>query len=114
MSDQLDNQIVKLVMCSFPNIEKARQIGTHVIEKQLAACVNLIPEIESIYSWKGKIEYEKEVLCLFKTTNQNYSRLEAEILDLHPYETPEVFLIDIEGGSKDYLEWVFSFLASSD
>jgi len=114
MSDQLDNQIVKLVMCSFPDIGKARQIGTHVIERQLAACVNLIPEIESIYSWKGKIESEKEVLCLFKTTNQNYPRLEAEILDLHPYETPEILLLDIGGGSRDYLDWVLSSLASRD
>ena len=112
MSDQLDNQTVKLVMCSFPDIEKARQIGTHVIKKQLAACVNLIPEMESIYSWKGKIEVGKEVLCLFKTTNYNYSRLEAEILDLHPYETPEVLLLDISDGSIDYLDWVFSSLAN--
>ena len=114
MSDQLDNTIVKLAMCSFPDIEKARQIGTHAIKKQLAACVNLIPEMESIYSWKGKIESEKEVLCFFKTTNRNYSGLEAEILNLHPYETPEILLLDIEGGSKDYLDWVLSSLADCD
>ena len=114
MSDQLENQLVKLVMCSFPDIEKARQIGTHIIKKQLATCVNLIPEMESIYSWKGKIESEKEVLCFFKTTNRNYSGLEAEILNLHPYETPEILLLDIEGGSKDYLDWVLSSFADCD
>ncbi len=114
MSDQLDNQLVKLVMCSFPDIEKARQIGTHVIKKQLAACVNLIPEIESIYSWKGKIEVGKEVLCFFKTTNHNYPKLETEIIDLHPYENPEILLINISDGSKDYLDWVFASLNNCD
>ncbi len=114
MSDQLNNQRVKLVLCSFPDIEKARQIGTHIIQKQLAACVNLIPEIESIYRWKGKIESEKEVLCLFKTTNHHFLRLKAEILDLHPYETPEILLLDITGGSKDYLDWVFTSLSCND
>ena len=114
MSDQLDNTIVKLAMCSFPDIEKARQIGTHAIKKQLAACVNLIPEIESIYRWKGKIEDGKEVLCFFKTTNHNYPRLEAEILDLHPYENPEILLLDISDGSKDYLNWVFASLNNCD
>ena len=106
MSDQLDNQLVKLVMCSFPDIEKARQIGTHVIKKQLAACVNLIPEIESIYSWKGKIEVGKEVLCFFKTTNHNYPKLETEIIDLHPYENPEILVIPCKSGSAKYSKWI--------
>ena len=84
-----------LVIASFPDIEIARHIGTSLIEKQLAACVNLHPSTESIYRWQGKVESATEVLALIKTSAERYPSLEAEIHSLHPYDVPEIIAIDI-------------------
>ena len=95
-----------LVISTFPDIAKARQIGTALVEKQLAACVNLIPAVESIYRWEGKVEQAFEVQALIKTTSERYTELEAEILKQHPYEVPEIIAIEISGGLPEYLKWV--------
>lgn len=97
---------IVLVVINFPNVAVARQIGTALIQEQVAACVNLIPNIESIYLWEGKVEHENEVAALVKTTAESYECLQARVLDLHPYENPELLLLPIEGGSKAYLQWV--------
>jgi len=95
-----------MVLCTFPNAEEARQIGTQLVELQVAACVNLIPQIESIYRWEGEIKRESEVLALIKTTVNNFRELEARIQELHPYETPEVIAVPIDRGSTAYLSWI--------
>lgn len=95
-----------LVICTFPNVEEARQIGTQLVELQVAACVNLVPQVESIYRWKGEIERESEVLVLIKTTENNYREVEARIQELHPYDTPEVIAVPIERGASSYLGWI--------
>ncbi|MCB1232121.1 MAG: divalent-cation tolerance protein CutA [Verrucomicrobiae bacterium] len=95
-----------LVLCTFPNAEEARQIGTQLIELQVAACVNLIPQIESIYRWKGEIKQESEVMAVIKTTMNNYAEIEARIRELHPYDTPEVIAVPIERGATSYLNWI--------
>ena len=97
---------VQIVLCSFPDISKARHIGTLLIEKQLVACVNLIPGVESIFSWEGKTTSEREVVAVFKTTSDRLGELEDEVVALHPYKVPEFLIVKVDSGSKDYLKWV--------
>ena len=102
----MNNLNIKLVLCSFPDMDLARQIGTDIVRKQLAACVNLIPKIESINEWNGKIQSEIEILSIFKTKIELIEKLEAEISISHPYEIPEFITLGIEHGSSRYLEWI--------
>lgn len=95
-----------LVLSSFPDIDKARQIGTALVEKQLAACVNLLPSVESIYQWRGKLENAHETLAFIKTTESCYPALERELRALHPYEVPEIIAIDLATGLPEYLKWI--------
>jgi periplasmic divalent cation tolerance protein len=95
-----------LVISSFPDREQARQIGTILVEKQLAACVNLLPSVESIYRWEGKIERADEVFAFIKSTIARYPELEEQIRSLHPYEVPAIVHINIDGGLPDYLAWI--------
>ncbi|MEO1856722.1 MAG: divalent-cation tolerance protein CutA [Rubritalea sp.] len=97
---------VIIVCINFPDKNCARQIGTALIEKQLAACVNIIPEIESIYRWKGKVCAEKEVMAMVKTTLSRYKQLEKYVLESHPYDVPEVVSFPLNKGSETYLNWV--------
>lgn len=95
-----------LVFSTFPDIEKARQIGTSLVESQLAACVNLIPAVESIYRWQGKVETSSEVLAIFKTTSAAWSEFEARLKALHPYDVPEIVAVEAEHVSAGYAAWV--------
>jgi len=95
-----------LVLSTFPDAETARRVGRTVIEEKLAACVNILPQIESIYRWKEKIETSSEVLALLKSTTWKYQLLEARILELHPYEVPEIISIRIDSGNLEYLRWI--------
>jgi periplasmic divalent cation tolerance protein len=95
-----------LVISNFPSIAVARQIGTKVVEMQLAACVNLIPAVESIYIWNGKLETAAEITAVFKTTAASFASLESSIRSLHPYEVPEIIAVPITIGSKGYLDWI--------
>ena len=97
---------VLVVLCTFPDEGVARQIGAVLIEKQVAACVNLLPPVRSIYRWEGKVEDETEVLAVIKTTAEGYAALEAALLELHPYDTPEVIAVPGVAGSEAYLRWV--------
>jgi periplasmic divalent cation tolerance protein len=97
---------VLVVLCTFPDRDQARQIGTALVERQLVACVNLVPEIESIYRWEGKICREGEVLGVMKTVAGRFEALREAIEELHPYERPEVLALPVEAGSEGYLKWV--------
>ena len=97
---------VQIVLCTFPDPSRARHIGTLLVEKQLAACVNLIPAVESIFCWEGKISTESEVLAVFKTTAERLVELEQELLVRHPYEVPELLALPVANGSEAYLKWV--------
>ncbi|WP_035607133.1 divalent-cation tolerance protein CutA [Haloferula sp. BvORR071] len=98
----MENTMV--VLCTFPDIEQARQIGAALVERQVAACVNLLPGVESLYRWEGKVEKAGEVLGIIKTTR--YAELEAAIHELHPYEVPEILALPVQAGSEAYLRWV--------
>jgi periplasmic divalent cation tolerance protein len=95
-----------VVFCTFPDVENAREIGTALVESQLAACVNLLPGVESIYSWKGTVERGSEVLALFKTTREAWPEFETRLKELHPYEVPEIVAIKPELVSAAYARWV--------
>jgi len=95
-----------LVMCTFPSAAEARQIGTQLIELQAAACVNLVPAVESIYRWDEEVKDTTEVLALIKTTANNFPELQARIDALHPYDVPEVIAVPIERGAPAYLSWI--------
>lgn len=100
-----DEEVV-ICLTTFPDAEKARQIGTVWVESQLAACVQLVPGVESIYRWEGKTECSPEVLAIVKTTRCRLAELEASLRQLHPYELPEFLVVSPEGGSVEYLKWV--------
>jgi periplasmic divalent cation tolerance protein len=93
-------------LSTFQDAETARTIGRTVVEEQLAACANIVPGVESTYWWKGIIETSNEVLAIFKTTAEQYPRLEARIKELHPYDVPEIVAIQPTGGLPAYLQWV--------
>ena len=95
-----------IVFCTFPDIGKARETGTALVESQLAACVNLIPAIESIYRWQGKVETSAEVLAVFKTTSGAWPQFESRLKELHPYEVPEIVALKPEQVSECYAQWV--------
>ena len=97
---------VLIVLCSFPNEEEARQIGTHLVERQYAACVNIIPGAESIYRWRDKVCVEREVLMMIKTTRQAFPVLGRELVAMHSYEEPEVVALPVVDGSAGYLAWL--------
>jgi len=96
----------KLAISSLPDVERARQIGTALVKMQLAACVNVLPAVQSIYRWKGGIEIADEVMLLIKTTAANLRTVEAELKAMHPYELPEFITVPIESGSSAYLAWL--------
>ncbi len=95
-----------VVFVTAPSLEVARRVGFEVVEKKLAACANLVPGIESIFHWEGKMQQEQEVFMLLKTRAGLIDDLVAAIRDLHPYSTPEIIALPILSGSRDYLEWI--------
>lgn len=95
-----------VIFCACPDNKTARTIANKLIESRLAACVNIIPGIESIYTWKNKVETSQEHLLLIKTTKDAYEKLEATIKKNHPYECPEVIALPIQQGIKEYLHWL--------
>lgn len=102
----MNQESVRLVLVTFPDLEKARQVGTVLIESQLAACVNLLPSIESIYRWQGQVETAQEVLAIFKTTASNVASLENRLKALHPYKVPEFIALKPEHVAESYATWL--------
>lgn len=102
---------VLVILCTFPNSEQARQIGTVLVETQLAACVNLLPAVESIYRWQGKVETTAEVLAVFKTTSAAFPAFEKALTELHPYEVPEIIAVQPAAVAETYTAWVLGSLA---
>lgn len=89
-----------------PNSDVAAEVASALVEKKLAACVNILPGITSVYSWQGKIEKDQEVLLVIKTESECYEAVQAEICKLHPYELPEVVSVSIDKALPDYLSWI--------
>jgi periplasmic divalent cation tolerance protein len=104
----MSEQQHQLVYCTCPSIEVADSIARQLVEKQLAACVNIIRNIKSVYRWQGKIESDTESLLLIKTQASMMTDLQACILACHPYELPEIIAVPIVSGLPDYLKWITS------
>ncbi len=85
---------------------EAESIANALVEQRLAACVQIVPQVKSIYRWQGKIEHAEEWLCLIKTQRSLLPKVEAEICRLHAYDCPEVIAVAIEAGSEAYLKWL--------
>ena len=96
----------RLVLTTCGSSEEARSIAHTLVERQLAACINIVPQVESIYRWQGEIETATEWLLVIKTTADAVDRLRDTLSELHSYELPECIAISIEDGSTDYLEWI--------
>ena len=95
-----------MVLVTVPNAETADKLAEALVGERLAACVNVLPPMRSIYRWKGAVERDEEQLCLVKTTAAGFERLRARIVELHPYEVPEVVALPIERGHAAYLDWL--------
>ena len=97
----------RIVLVTCPSLALARKIARAVVERRLAACVNVVRSpVESFYAWKGRLESAREHLLLIKTTAQRLSGLEREVKRLHTYAVPEFIALPITGGSPEYLAWL--------
>ncbi|WP_295005192.1 divalent-cation tolerance protein CutA [uncultured Dechloromonas sp.] len=95
-----------IVITNCPDEETANAIALAVVEERLAACVNILPRVQSLYRWQGSVESAAEIPLLIKTTAGNYPALEARITALHPYEVPEIVALPLARGLPAYLNWV--------
>src|SRR5665811_619258 len=100
----------RIVLSTAGSEEEARKIARHLVEHQLAACVNIVPQIESIYRWEGKVESSREWLLIVKTTAAKFPAVRDAIRELHSYELPECITINIEDGSPEYIDWLANSL----
>jgi periplasmic divalent cation tolerance protein len=96
----------RIVLSTAGSENEAQKIAHHLVETHLAACVNIIPQIESIYRWQDKIESSREWLLLIKTTAEKVTSVTDAVLKLHSYDLPECIAISIEDGSSAYLQWI--------
>ena len=107
----MTDKIVVVSTCSTAG--EAAKIARRLVEKKLAACVNLLPGVRSIYHWKGAVEDSKEVVLLIKSRRELFDELRAELEKLHSYEVPEVIALQIVDGAENYLGWMERELAAA-
>ena len=106
MSNDAGDAIV--VFMTAANGEEAARLAEMLVGAHLAACVQILPEMESVYRWQGKVERQSEILLLAKTTSDKFEELEREVRALHSYEMPEIIAVPVTHGSGPYLEWLNS------
>src|SRR5271165_692672 len=104
----------RIVVTTVGLLEKAEQLASTLVERRLAACVNIVGPIRSIYRWKGAVEREQEYLLVIKTTADRSAELEVVFAELHPYELSERIELSIEGGSAAYLDWLSAQVVRDD
>ena len=100
----MTNAIV--VLCTYASQDEALKIAGALVEQRLAACVNVLPAVQSVYRWQGAIEISDEVLIIVKTTQERFPALRDRISELHSYQTPEIVALSVTDGSEKYLSWV--------
>ena len=97
-----------LVYTTYPSLVEAEQAGRLLVEKGLAACVNILPGMRSIYRWQGKIENAEEVVMIVKTKDAQKEAVAAEVKRNHAYDTPAILFLPAEGGDPAYVDWILS------
>ena len=95
-----------VVLSTFPDAEKAANVARALVDERLAACVNVVASVRSIYRWQGAVQDDAEVLAIIKTTSERYAALAARLAELHPYEVPEILALPIADGHPPYLAWL--------
>jgi periplasmic divalent cation tolerance protein len=95
-----------LVLTNCPDEESANAIALALVEERLAACVSILPRVQSVYRWQGAVESATEIPLFIKSTATNYPALEAAIRDRHPYQVPEIIALPVEHGLPAYLDWI--------
>ena len=101
-----NNEKSILVLSAFPTSISVKDIAEILVNEKLAACINIIPEVQSVFRWKNKVDNTPENILIIKTTLNLYDILEKRIKQLHPYELPEIIAVPIEKGLTEYLNWV--------
>jgi periplasmic divalent cation tolerance protein len=96
----------QLLLCTCPDSEVAATLAEALVENKLAACVNILPAIQSVFAWEGKVQREPEVLLLIKSRRTVYTQIETFISQQHPYDVPELIAFDIREGLPQYLQWI--------
>ncbi|MBX9668184.1 MAG: divalent-cation tolerance protein CutA [Candidatus Obscuribacterales bacterium] len=99
----MTGELVAFVTCP---PDKAESLAVQIVESKLAACVNIVPGITSVYLWEGELNKDGESLLIMKTNKSVYDKFESKIKSLHPYEVPEILCLPIESGSRAYLDWL--------
>jgi len=97
-----------VVLLTVPNAETAEKLAEALVGERLAACVNVLDGVRSTYRWKGAVERDDELLCICKTTRAAFEQLRARVVELHPYEVPEVIALPVELGHAPYLAWIMA------
>jgi len=95
-----------LIYCTCPDTEWGERIAERLVERRLAACVNIVPGLRSVYRWQGQVERADEALLLIKSTSDRLEALQAEVLALHPNELPEIVAVELASGLDAYLAWL--------
>jgi len=98
--------LFQLVLSTCPNKEVAHNIAQHIVTEGLAACVNIIPNVTSVYIWQDELQCDEEVQLLIKTNNAYFDQLTTRINELHPYDVVEVIALNIQQGDTHYLNWI--------
>lgn len=101
-----ENAEAIVVLMTAANSEEANRIADELVNSRLAACVQVLPEIQSVYRWKGEVQRDREVLLLAKTTRDKFGELESSVRGIHSYDTPEIIALTITEGSGPYLRWL--------
>jgi periplasmic divalent cation tolerance protein len=96
----------QVILCTCPTTAIAQEVAEHLVTEKLAACVNILPNIISVYRWQENVVSETEVQLLIKTHAANFARLNDRVKQLHPYDTPEVIALNIQQGDHQYLNWI--------
>jgi periplasmic divalent cation tolerance protein len=104
---------IRVALTTVGTLEEGRRIARAVVERRLAACVNLVPNLTSIYRWQGAVEEAEEVLLVMKTTEARLAALEAAVHELHSYEVPEFLALGVDSGSRPYLDWLLGAVKDS-
>jgi periplasmic divalent cation tolerance protein len=97
-----------VVFCTCPDPEEASRLARGLVEHRYAACVNIFPQIRSIYRWQGETQDDEEVLMIIKTSARAFTALQTWLLDRHSYDVPEILALPVAEGSPDYLEWLMN------